>query len=293
MTWKKCKYQDKKYFQQKNLTSRPIEESCKCGHELYNPYVTGISKGSDYYNPSTLQGQLSLGISRQIQIIYGLYILSSFVTILIQQLNIQIPLYKLFHFLSTWYESGFVYALWYQLLDSTQPRQPNNDLEKCRNQTHTRGSPPTTTSVLSKLTMKMVEVLNKAPTPTTTVDTTPIDIKLDGSNYALWSQVVEMFISRRDKLGYINGNLPQPTPINPSFRRWRIENVVVKGQFINTMDSSLVNSFIWYPTAKEVQDAIVVTFFNGNDTAQVYELWRWVSRLRQNGGSLEKFYNEL
>ena len=58
------------------------------------------------------------------------------------------------------------------------------------------------------------------------------------------------------------------------------------------MDSSLVSTFIWYPNAKEVWDAIAVTFFDGNDTAQVYELRRRVSRLSKNGGSLEKFYNE-
>ena len=44
-----------------------------------------------------------------------------------------------------------------------------------------------TTSILLELTMNMAEVLNKALTPTATTDTAPIIIKLDGSNYALWS----------------------------------------------------------------------------------------------------------
>ena len=150
-----------------------------------------------------------------------------------------------------------------------------------------------TTSILLELTMNMAEVLNKALTPTATTDTAPIIIKLDGSNYALWSQVVEMFISERDKLGYINGDLPQPASTDPLFRRWRIENTIVKGWLINTMDSSLVSTFIFYPTTKKVWDAIAVTFFDESDTAQVYELRRQVSRLQKNGGSLEKFYNEL
>ena len=77
--------------------------------------------------------------------------------------------------------------------------------------------------------MKMVEMLNKALTPTVAADTTPIDIKLDGLNYVLWSQVVEMFIFERNKLGYINGDLPQPASTDPSFWRWRTENVIVKG----------------------------------------------------------------
>ena len=124
-----------------------------------------------------------------------------------------------------------------------------------------------TTSILSELTMNMVEVLNKALTPIAMANTTSINIKLDGSNYALSSQVVGMCISRRDKLGYINSDLPQPNPTDPLFQQWRTENVVVKGWLINTMDSSLVSTFIQYPTAKKVWDAIVVTFFDGSDTA--------------------------
>ena len=63
--------------------------------------------------------------------------------------------------------------------------------------------------------------------------TAPIDIKLEGSNYALWSQVVEMYISGKDKLGYINRDSPQPLEIDPLLRRWRIENVIIKGWLIN------------------------------------------------------------
>ncbi|ESR49611.1 hypothetical protein CICLE_v10033319mg [Citrus x clementina] len=60
----------------------------------------------------------------------------------------------------------------------------------------------------------MAEALSKAQAPTVTSEPTalPIGIKLDGSNYGLWSQVVEMYISGKDKLGYINGELTPPSP---------------------------------------------------------------------------------
>ena len=45
----------------------------------------------------------------------------------------------------------------------------------------------------------------------------PIGIKLDINNYALWSQVVEMYIAGRDKLGYINGELTPPASTGPLF----------------------------------------------------------------------------
>ena len=54
----------------------------------------------------------------------------------------------------------------------------------------------------------------------------------------------EIFISGRDKLGYINGDLPQPEPHDPTFRRWKTENSIVKGWLIGSMDPSLVSNFI-------------------------------------------------
>ena len=67
-----------------------------------------------------------------------------------------------------------------------------------------------TDSILEDLTARMIEVLTKNQTqthlPTYDASIAQIGIKLDGTNYALWSQVVEMYISGKDKLGYINGD---------------------------------------------------------------------------------------
>ena len=71
--------------------------------------------------------------------------------------------------------------------------------------------------------------------------TTQIDIKLDGTNYAPWSWIIEMYISGKDKmLGYINGGLMEQEPNDPTFRRWRTKNYVVKGQLINSMELYLI-----------------------------------------------------
>lgn len=154
----------------------------------------------------------------------------------------------------------------------------------------------TSSSILAELTTKMMEVLNCASAPSqigSDHTVAPIGIKLDGNNYPLWSQVVEMYISGKDKLGYINGDLPQPPQTDPTFRRWRTDNAIVKGWIINSMDSSLINNFIRFSIAKLVWDAIVITYFDGSDTSQVYDLRRRVTRLKQAGGSLEKYYNDL
>ena len=154
-----------------------------------------------------------------------------------------------------------------------------------------------TKSILDGLTAKMTEALTRAQTssqsPITDSPTVPISIKLDGSNYALWSQVVEMYILGKDKLGYINGDSPQPLETDPSIQKWRIENAIVKGWLINLMDSTLVANFICISTAKQVWDFAAITYFEGNDTSHVYDVRRRVSRMRQTDGSIEKYYNDL
>ena len=137
-------------------------------------------------------------------------------------------------------------------------------------------------SVLFEPMARMTEALSKAPTsiPATDSAIAPIGIKLDGMNYAIWSWIVEMYVAGKDKLGYINGDLPQPLTTDHSFRRWRTENATVKGWLIGSMDPSLIGNFIRFPMAKQVWDAFATTYFNGSDATQVYELRRWVTRLR-------------
>lgn len=86
------------------------------------------------------------------------------------------------------------------------------------------GGTSTTDALLETLTSKLTQILthhqdlpshaeNSAP---------PIAVKLDGCNYGLWSQIVEMYISGKDKLGYINGDLPPPLPTDLVSRSGRL-----------------------------------------------------------------------
>lgn len=131
------------------------------------------------------------------------------------------------------------------------------------------------------------------PPPIINFPIAPIDIKLDGSNYALWTRMVEMYISEKDKLGYINGNYPPPPKTDPSFSKWGAKIAMVKGCLINSMDYSLFVNFIWYPTTKKVWDTIATTYFDGIDISQVYDYKHRVSWMKQASRFIEKYYNYL
>ncbi|KAK2981545.1 hypothetical protein RJ640_003108 [Escallonia rubra] len=139
---------------------------------------------------------------------------------------------------------------------------------------------------LADMTFRLKQVLNQSQTQSHESGA-QIGIKLDSTNYGLSSQIVEMYISGKDKLGYINGDILQPQVTNLNFRKWRIENPVVKGWLINSMDPSLNSIFSRFPTANEVWDNIATTYFDGTDTSQFYDLKR--QRRSKAGSNDEKW----
>ncbi|XP_056167392.1 uncharacterized protein LOC130138180 [Syzygium oleosum] len=105
--------------------------------------------------------------------------------------------------------------------------------------------------------------------------------------------VVEMYVSGKDKLGYLNSDSPEPPPTDPFFRQWKTDDSTVKGWLINSIDPALIPNFIRFPTARAIWDAVATTFFYGSDTSQIYDIKRQVSQLKQGGGPIEKYYNDL
>lgn len=120
-----------------------------------------------------------------------------------------------------------------------------------------------------------------------------IAVKFTGKNYRIWSQVAEMHIASREKLGHIDGTMIQPKTDAPEYKRWKTDDVVVKSWLINSLDESLIGDFIRYPTAKEVWDTLASTFFDGDDYIQFYELRRKVGQLKQFRNSIETYYHSL
>ncbi|GAV72632.1 UBN2_3 domain-containing protein, partial [Cephalotus follicularis] len=75
--------------------------------------------------------------------------------------------------------------------------------------------------------------------------------------------------------------------------KWKTEDSTVRGWLINSLDPSLISNFIRFPTAKAIWDLIATTLFDDKDTSQVYDLKRRVTRMKQDGGPIEKYYNGL
>ena len=120
-----------------------------------------------------------------------------------------------------------------------------------------------------------------------------ISIKLDGANYRVWSQIMNMHIAGRRKKGYITGRKVAPAENNPSYNEWEAKDALVKTWLINSMTDKLMAHFVQCGMAKGVSDAIKRSYLDVSNSSQVYELIKKSFQSRQGGRHLSENYSEL
>lgn len=121
----------------------------------------------------------------------------------------------------------------------------------------------------------------------------PVSIILNETNYMLWSQLMEMRIGARNKVGYLTGAVAKPAPNDPNYATWITENHKVKSWIIESMSPHLMQRFIRLITAREIWEAVSKTFYDGSDETRLFELNQQSFSTTQNGRPLSTYYNEL
>ena len=111
-----------------------------------------------------------------------------------------------------------------------------------------------------------------------------ISIKLDGANYHIWSQIMEMHIA---------GRKVAPVENDSSYDEWKAEDALDNSWLINSMTDKLMAHFVQCGTAKKVWDVVKRSYLDVSDSSQVYELMKKSFQSRQGGHPLSEYYNEL
>jgi len=121
----------------------------------------------------------------------------------------------------------------------------------------------------------------------------PVSVILNETNYTLWSQLMEMRIGARNKVGYLTRATSKPILNDPNYDTWITENHKVKSWLIESMSPHLTQRFIRLVTAREIWEAVLRTFYDGSDETWLFELNQKSFSTTQNGRSLSIYYNEL
>jgi len=92
---------------------------------------------------------------------------------------------------------------------------------------------------------------------------------LDGLNYFVWSQSAPLSIKSIGKMGYLNGKIQEPKPIDPTYDKWEAENYIVMSWLLHSMQPEISQGYFFLRTAKEVWDAAAQKFQIGERCIEI------------------------
>lgn len=92
---------------------------------------------------------------------------------------------------------------------------------------------------------------------------------------------------------HLTGDPTPPLATNLEFRKWEVNDVIVTGWLINSLESRLRSKHIRHPTTRDAWKALATTYYNRSDKTQIFALNRKVTRLKQEEKIVEEFYDEL
>ncbi|KAK4721263.1 hypothetical protein R3W88_011496 [Solanum pinnatisectum] len=98
-----------------------------------------------------------------------------------------------------------------------------------------------------------------------------LGVKLNDKNYSLWSQVVEMFIASRGKMGYLLETIKEPLASDATYEKWSMDNSIVKSWLL----------FVRLPTTKNIWDTVSEIYHEGADRLVIYDLSCQAMRMKQ------------
>lgn len=117
--------------------------------------------------------------------------------------------------------------------------------------------------------------------------------KLTGKNYLQWSRSVQLVIRGKGRFDYLNGTIPEPSTEDASFADWDIQNSMVMAWLLHSMEDSIPEIHLLYPTAQAIWEAVTLAYSDLEDSNQMFELRNRSRNLRQDNGTVAQYYGAL
>ena len=91
---------------------------------------------------------------------------------------------------------------------------------------------------------------------TPNLNTLPFGFKLNETNFKIQSRMIELHAAGLNKLGYLTGQNARVEEGNSGYSKWCIEDVVVRGWLLKTMEPHFIGLFIYLSSTKEIWDSV-------------------------------------
>ncbi|KAJ0834657.1 putative RNA-directed DNA polymerase [Helianthus annuus] len=122
---------------------------------------------------------------------------------------------------------------------------------------------------------------------------TIVSIKLKGTeNYSVWSSAMKLALEAKNKFGFINGKCEKPNDDDVLAAQWDRCNSVVLTWLLNSVSEELFLGQVFSKLASEVWTDLKETY-DKVDGSVVYDLYKRINCISQNGSLVAEYYNKL
>ncbi|KAJ0578087.1 putative RNA-directed DNA polymerase [Helianthus annuus] len=149
--------------------------------------------------------------------------------------------------------------------------------------------PSTSQTLISKLDVGDPLYLHPSDSSALTI----VSVKLKGTeNYAVWSASMKLALEAKNKFGFVNGKCEKSTEDSVLASQWDRCNSVVLTWLLNSVSEELFLGQVFSSLASEVWEDLKETY-DKIDGSVVYDLFKKINGISQNGSTVADYYNRL
>ena len=79
---------------------------------------------------------------------------------------------------------------------------------------------------------------------------------LNGNNYLSWSQSATFWLRSKAKFGYVNDTIKAPSPDDPTYAKWEVDNFLVMSWPTHSMEPEIAEVFLSMETTQDIYDIL-------------------------------------
>ncbi|KAF3776054.1 hypothetical protein EJ110_NYTH48327 [Nymphaea thermarum] len=116
-------------------------------------------------------------------------------------------------------------------------------------------------------------------------------IKLNGSNYEIWSRVFIMSVAGRRKKYILEED--EPTEKKRIYAAWDEDNYIVMSWIMNSVESHIAPTIAYYTKAKEMWSFLRKTYSHATNVIKILQLEEELCNIRQGDQDLSQYFATL
>ncbi|KAG6385467.1 hypothetical protein SASPL_154302 [Salvia splendens] len=116
-------------------------------------------------------------------------------------------------------------------------------------------------------------------------------IKLNGSNYMLWSRAFLLFLGSQKKKSHVQTAPPATTDAN--YDTWCADDCSVMTWLLNSLEPAISQNIMCLDSAKAMWDALREMFFNDKNVSRIFELYEKLFSHTQDTQSVNDYFSTL